>query len=199
MPESTPFQGKMPAGQMAAQASASGQLPLKAAWQHGLGIINLRLDPSDAGLMQAAQTALGLMLPSQPGATALADTIRIIWAGPDDWFLLVPQERLPPTLQTLGSHLAGHHAAVTDVSSGYTVLRLEGPAALNTLAQGCPLDLHPRVFKRAQCAGTHYFKTSVWLWKSDDTPVFEMLVRRSFMGYVWQMIEKSTLECGLIA
>jgi sarcosine oxidase, subunit gamma len=26
-----------------------------------------------------------------------------------------------------------------------------------------------------------------------------MLVRRSFMGYVWMMLERSTQECGLVA
>ena len=38
----------------------------------------------------------------------------------------------------------------------------------------------------------------MWLWQTDDSPVFELLVRRSFMGYVWLMIERATAECGLV-
>jgi sarcosine oxidase subunit gamma len=49
------------------------------------------------------------------------------------------------------------------------------------------------------CAGTHFFKSSIWLWQSDDAPTYELLVRRSFMGYAWLMIERASAECGLVA
>ena len=87
--------------------------------------------------------------------------------------------------------------AVADVSSGYTVLALSGRPAREVLTQGCPLDLHPRAFQTGMSAGSHYFKASVWLWQTDDAPSFEVLVRRSFMRYVWLMLERSSQECGL--
>lgn len=91
------------------------------------------------------------------------------------------------------------HAAVTDVSSGYKVLSLAGPPVRDVLAQGCPLDLHPRVFTQGSSACTHWFKASVTLWPSEAQPGFELLVRRSFMGYAWQMLERTTVECELLA
>ena len=98
----------------------------------------------------------------------------------------------------LRAALGGVHSAVTDVSSGYTVLRLSGPPVRDVLAQGCPLDLHPRSFKTGQSAGSVFFKASVWLWQTDDAPVYELLVRNSFRGYVWLMLEHCTAESGLV-
>ena len=52
--------------------------------------------------------------------------------------------------------LAGADAAAVDVGSGYTVLEISGAQAREALARGCPLDLHPRVFKTGQCAQSHF-------------------------------------------
>jgi sarcosine oxidase subunit gamma len=79
------------------------------------------------------------------------------------------------------------------------LLHLSGPPVRDVLAQGCPLDLHARVFKPGMSAGSHYFKASIRLWQCSEAPTYELLVRRSFMGYVWLMLERSTQECGLLA
>ena len=42
----------------------------------------------------------------------------------------------------------------------------------------------------------YFFKASIWLWQNDGA--FELLVRRSFMGYVWLMLERASQECGLV-
>lgn len=52
----------------------------------------------------------------------------------------------------------------------------------DVLARGCPLDLHPRVFKPGQCAQSHYFKTSIVLVPTGDD-AFEIVLRRSFADY----------------
>lgn len=50
------------------------------------------------------------------------------------------------------------------------------------LTRGCPLDLHPRVFKPGRCAQSHYFKASIVLIPiGNDT--YEIVVRRSFADY----------------
>ena len=78
------------------------------------------------------------------------------------------------------------------------MLHLSGTPVRDVLAQGCPLDLHPRQFGTGSSAGSLFFKASVWLWQTDEAPVYEMLVRNSFRGYVWLMLERSTPECGLV-
>jgi sarcosine oxidase, subunit gamma len=171
---------------------------LLAGWRDGLAIVNLRGNAEDAAFRGAVETALGLPLPVEPGSMSGHSAGRIVWAGPDDWFIVGPKGQQDELVARLQEALAGQHHAVTDVSSGYIVLHLSGTPARDVLAQGCPLDLHPRVFRSGQSAGSHFFKASVWLWQTDDAPVYELLVRRSFMGYVWLMIEKASAECGLV-
>ncbi len=185
-------------GSMPRSLGASNASALQAGWRHKLAVVNLRGNPDDPAFTAAVQRALGVAPPRAAGTTAQGDALRIVWAGPDDWFVIGPKGYADALANSLRAHLEGQHAAVTDVSSGYTVLHLSGPSLRDTLAQGCPLDLHPRAFHVDQCAGSHFFKASVWLWQVNDDPVFELLVRRSFMDYVWLMLEHTTAECGLI-
>ena len=161
------------------------------AWRHGLSVLNLRGNPDDPAFLSGVQAALVLALPTRAGSTSIGQALTAVWAGPDDWFILGPANQACALERALRANLSGQPVAVTDVSSGYTLLSLSGPGARPALAQGCPLDLHPRAFGPGQAAGTHYFKASVWLWQVDDQPLFEVLVRRSFMDYVGLMLERS--------
>lgn len=171
---------------------------LVAGWRHGLTIVNLRGRADDAEFVAGVTEALGIGLPAQPCSTSANALVRVVWAGPDDWFVIGPKGETDRTIANLRSGLAKTIHAVTDVSSGYTVLNLSGPPVCEILAQGCPLDLHPRAFKPGMSAGTHFFKASIWLWQTDDARSFELLVRRSFMGYFWTMLERCSAECGLV-
>lgn len=168
--------------------------PVVARWCEGLAIINLRGRPDDEAFLQAARAALGTALPTDAGRTVRSATVRIVWAGPDDWFVLGPAGDADTLATRLRDAVGGLHAAVTDVGSGYAVLRLAGAPVRDVLAQGCPLDLHPRAFGDTQAAGTHFFKASVWLWRGHGDNSLELLVRSSFRGYVALMLERATRQ-----
>ena len=170
---------------------------LMAGWPAGLSIVNLRGDPLDTAFCQGVERALAVALPTQVCSTAHDENTRIVWAGPDDWFVISTAHAPAALCALLREHLHGLHCAVTDVTSGYRVLRLRGSRVREALAQGCPLDLHPRAFKTGQSAGSVYFKASVWLWQTGDEPTFEVLVRRSFQGYAWEMLQRGSRESGL--
>lgn len=193
MPNDTPVGTRADTSVHPAGAAAA----LHVRWDRTRAIVNLRGDPTDAGFVDAVSAAAGLPLPMQSGGCPANASRRIVWAGPDDWFVIAE----PGTQDALGAALraaaAGRHHAVTDVSSGYCVLRLAGAPAREVLAQGCPLDLHPRQFAVGRGAGTHFFKASVWLWRTDDD-AFELLVRTSFAGYVQELLRRCSLECGMI-
>ena len=178
-------------------AGAGWPRALHAGWHEGLAIVNLRGDARVTPFRKEIDGALGLPLPVRAGTTSGDDTLRVVWVGPDDWFVIGPGGQAGALVQQLRMAAAGFRGAVTDVSGGYTVLCLSGVSARDVLAQGCPLDLHPRVFPVGATAGSHFFKATVWLWKVDNEPTYEVLVRRSFMNYVWLMVERTTLECGL--
>lgn len=171
---------------------------LQVRWDRSRSIVNLRGDPADAGFVQAVSQAVGLSLPTHAAASAANEQRRIVWAGPDDWFVIGEPGAQDAISESLRQAAGPRHHAVTDVSSGYVVLGLAGPSAREVLAQGCPLDLHPRVFAAGQSAGTHFFKASVWLWRTGDD-AFELLVRSSFVGYAMRLLEDCTLECAMTA
>ena len=177
---------------------APSEQALMAGWRSGLSIINLRGNPEDAAFRAAVAGVLDLEPPIQPCSSVSDSMRRLVWAGPDEWFVIDPRDPHVSTESQLRTALQGIHHAVTDVSGGYMVLRMQGAAAREVLAQGCPLDFHPRAFRPGCSAGSLFFKASVLLWQTDDMPIYEVLVRRSFMGYVWLMLERSTRECGLI-
>lgn len=171
---------------------------LLAGWRKGMAILNLRGNAGDPAFLSAVKQALNLALPVQ-ACTSCADAVhRLVWAGPDDWFVIGPKGQAPAMEASLRAALTGVHHAVTDVSGGYTVLHLSGKPVREVLAQGCPLDLHPRVFQPGSCAGSLFFKASIWMWQTDEAPTYEVLVRSSFMGYFWLMLERCTQECGLV-
>lgn len=182
----------------ALRTSPMASRELVAGWRHGLTIVNLRGSANDVEFVAGVSRTFGLELPTQPCSTAANTAVRLVWAGPDDWFAIGPAGRADGVIADLRAALAGRTHSVTDVSSGYTVLNLGGPPVREVLAQGCPLDLHPRAFKPGMSAGSHFFKTSVWLWQAEDEQHFEVLVRRSFMGYFWTMLERCAAECGLL-
>lgn len=170
---------------------------LVAGWREGRSIVNVRGDAADVGFREGVARATGSSLAVKPCTTAGDDRCRIVWAGPDEWFVVgarTPRDAMDERLRTA---LAGLHVAVTDVSSGYVVLRLLGRSARDVLAHGCPLDLHPRVFRTGMSAGSHFFKAIVQLWQTDDAPGYEMLVRRSYTDYVWLMLERCAADCGI--
>lgn len=189
---STASMGRVPTARAGAGQS------LLAGWRHGQSILNLRGNPDDAAFRDGVAQALGLALPTQACTTVANDALRLVWVGPDDWFVIGEKGRAATMEARLRQALAGQHFAVTDVSSGYTVLHLSGAPVREVLAQGCPLDLHPRAFQPGSAAGSVFFKASVWLWETEAAPVYEVLVRNSFQRYVWLMLERCTPECGLV-
>lgn len=183
---------------MPADVHGSIGSPLQVRWDRSRAIVNLRGDPADAGFVQAVSQTIGLPLPTQAGGCPAQGSRRIVWAGPDDWFVIGDHGSQETVARALREAAGARHHAVTDVSSGYVILGLSGVPVRDVLAQGCPLDLHPRAFAAGRCAGTHFFKASVWLWRTGDD-AFELLVRSSFAGYVARLLDDCTAECGMIA
>jgi len=170
---------------------------VQAHWLLEPTLVNLRCEIAAPGVREAISNTLALALPEAFNTTVHNDILRILWIGPDEW-LLHSSAMDAKSLETrLRNALSGQHFSVTDVSSNYQILQLAGESSRDLLAQGCPLDLHPRVFKPGDCAGSHYFKAAIWLWQPAPSS-YALLIRRSFAGYVQLMIERASAEYALV-
>ena len=167
--------------------------------QRHMAVVNLRGNSQDPAFVHAVQQALGLGLPVNACTTLVNQRLRLVWVGPDDWFVLGPQGEQVALAAALRLALGDQHAAVTDVSSGYFVVSLAGPSARDMLAQGCPIDFHPSAFHADQAPTTHFYKVGITVWQIGDASGFELLVRRSFIDHFWQLAATCSREFGIIA
>jgi sarcosine oxidase subunit gamma len=182
----------------AAPAPLPGQDTPLLAHQTAMAVINLRGNPEDGAWLAAVAQTLDLALPlGACTTTQRGDDLRVVWAGPDEWLLIAPAGQQARLVQDLRAASANQHHAVTDVSGGFFLVELRGPQAREVLAQGCPMDLHPRAFPDGRAVGTHFFKVGLTLWRGTSGPQsMQMLVRRSFIDHFWQLIEHTSLSCG---
>ena len=162
-----------------------------------LGYVNLRGDHTNPLFAASIRSVLGFNVPAVPNTFASQEVYTAVWLGPNEWLIITQSKEESALIERLRRSLTGIHSSVTDVSGGQTVLRLSGPHVRDVLAKGCTLDLHSRSFGPGQCAQTNIAHAAVTLLQIDDSPTYEVVVRRSFAGYLALWIEDAATECGL--
>lgn len=178
-------------------AGRPGRVGVELTERPSLGHVNLRGDPTDRAFLNAVEGVLGFALPLKANTVAEGDEVTALWLGPDEWLLLTPPDREARVAQALRDALRGLFAAVTEVSGGQTVIRVRGDRARDVLSKGCSLDLHLRVFGPGRCAQTHVAKATVLIRPVDDSPSFDLIVRRSFAEYLALWLGDAAQEYGV--
>ena len=160
-------------------------------------IINIRGNAGDPAFVVAVKSATGADLPLAANTVITAGDVRILWLGPDEWWIVASDARRAGLIEGLRSAFAGQHTNVTDVSESRTVISMTGPAAREVLARGISLDLHPRAFGPGQCAQTSLSRTNVLLHQTEEAPSYEIYVLKSFSDYLWRWIGLIAEDFGL--
>ena len=160
--------------------------------------INLRGNARDESFVAAVDKALGQSLPLAPNTVASGD-YRLYWLGPNEWLIHSDDEDAGTLLAKLRDALSGQSFALTDVSAGQVALQLRGEAARHVLARGCTLDFDPSVFRVGDCAQSGLAKAAALIALRDDSPCFDIFVRRSFADYVVRWLHHAGREYGLKA
>jgi len=153
-----------------------------------LDMVNIRGDANDAAFVQAVAQATGLALPVQANTASVSADRQLLWLGPDEWLLKVPNGQGEGIEAALRTALAGKHFSAVQVGSGNTTLTVQGPAAADLLSCGCPLDLHARAFPDGALAQSHIAKANVVLLCVKAEQSYEVTVRRSFADYLFKWL-----------
>ena len=161
------------------------------------GLLVLRGDRGNAGFRRAVSSVLGLDPVAEPLASAQQRDVAMLWLGPDEWLVVVPERRIGRIERELRGVLDGQRAALSDVSHSYTVIALSGPDARSLLARGCPLDFHPRVFTPGRCVRSRLARCQALIHQVSAAPAFEIHVHRSFAQYAWAWLEDGGREFGV--
>jgi sarcosine oxidase subunit gamma len=150
-----------------------------------LAKIDVRGRDATPALVAALTSALGATPPLEANRSAPAGVRTVLWLGPGEWRVVGPSGDAAAIVAALQAAIPRALAGIVDVSDFYTTLHLSGAGARDVLAQGCPLDLHPRRFATGNCARSLLAKADILLHQRDDTPSFDIDVRWSLAAYLW--------------
>ena len=157
------------------------------------GCIDLRLNARNDAAAQAIAAALGAALPG-PNAWVAASGVQVLWQAFDEWLVIGTDGSQAAIAPLLRNALAGAHCSITDVSDLRAAFELKGPRARDVLQKGCAVDLHPRVFSPGSCVNAALARVRVTLRQMDAVPTYEVLVERSYGGYLWDWLTDAAAE-----
>ena len=162
-----------------------------------MGYVNLRGDPADVDFVEFVRRGANLRLPEVPNTSRSEAGISALWLGPHEWLIVIPPELETEVQNSLGVILTGRSHAITDITSGNTAMSLTGVRAREVLAKGCGIDLHERFLCPGCCVQTYVGKANVLLWRREDSPRLDLIVRRSFAEYLALWLQDAGNEFGL--
>jgi heterotetrameric sarcosine oxidase gamma subunit len=177
-------------------ANSTGEAGVTVCERRGLAIVHLAGDDGDAAFRRAAEEWLGLGLPRAPNTAASSDAWTALWLGPGRWLLVAAARETDRAADELRGVLGPASAAVTNIGSGRTVLRIAGRNGADALAVGCPLDLHPRRFAPGQCAQSAVAGINVLIHKLDASLRFDVFVARTYAETFWDWLDDAAAGFG---
>ena len=161
-----------------------------------LGHLTLRGQQNNASFMRGCENVLGVTLPTQALTSAENGDLSVRWVGPDEWLVVLPNERAFTVEESLRKQIEGHYSVV-NVSGGQTVFELSGPDALRVMQKSTPVDLHLDAFPVGKAVSTLFAKSTALIRRTGEDQ-FELVVRRSFSDYLWRWIQAASQEYGLV-
>jgi sarcosine oxidase, subunit gamma len=155
--------------------------------RHPLNMFDIGGEASDEQFLTAAKSALGCALPVIPNTVSHNGTKRVLWLSPSRWLCVdgATNAELKP--------FDGAH--INNVSSGRTVIRLQGPQVRDVLASGCPHDLHQRNFPANHCAQSKMGSLNVLIDHLGEE-TFDLYVARGFARVLWEELTEASTEYG---
>ena len=131
----------------------------------------------------------GLSLPNA-NKTSNNPSTRIIWMGPDNWFVFSSKD-----ISEDLNNFKETDFAITDLSHSRSIIELEGEMVYEVLKKGSPLDVGK--LKEGNCANTVYNGITITLdFISNDPNTIRIFGLRSFGESLYHSLTDSCLEFG---
>ena len=175
-------------------ASGPGRPMVRFSIRADMAQLQIDLDSNDAASVAAVEAALNVSLPSAGRANGGGRQVRVIWAGPDRWLVVLPADderalSLPQALQAAG-------ATVVDQSHARSVIRMRGDMARKVLSKGTTIDLDPCAFGGDDVRLTAAFHAAVIFDARDDGAAIDVFVARGFAEGFWGSLTDAAAEFG---
>ncbi len=122
--------------------------------------------------------------------TSNNSSTRVIWMGPDNWFVF--------SLKDISEDLkkfSDTDFAITNLSHSRSIIQIEGKMVYEVLKKGSPLDVGK--LKADDCANTVYNGITITLdFISNDPNIIRIFALRSFGESLYHSITDASLEFG---
>lgn len=125
------------------------------------------------------------------------EDVHVRFCGPGEW-LVVSETVAADTIARQLAELGANRVSFVDQSDGRVVLRIYGPKVRAILAKCTALDLHPDLFEIGQSANCQICHVAANLARTGQD-AFEMIVMRSFAGFLFDEIREMGREFALTA
>jgi sarcosine oxidase subunit gamma len=165
---------------------------LKVLSSRALVSVIARRNSADA-LTTAIKRAFDADLPRTPRLVP-GRKVSFLWCGHHHWF--AQGDDTANLLRRLVPEIGGL-AVLSDQSDSRLIVEVSGPSVRATLAKLVPIDLHPKAFHTGDTAVTllGYLGTQITL--VDDSPIYELMVLRSFADSFCQTLVTAAAEFGI--
>lgn len=137
----------------------------------------------------------GVEWPIRPNTWSANAATTVLWLAPAEW-AVVGMPHVEAAARAGRACDAGLHDVV-DLGEGRVRFDVSGPRALDLLAKGCSLDLHPRAFAADACAQTLLAQVPVLISAvppQDDSTRWRLWSDASLTGYLRNWLIDATLE-----
>jgi methylglutamate dehydrogenase subunit D len=181
------------AGRYGARGDAPAGVQLSV--REGLAVAMIAARKGKRAEVNAALLGFAQISPPDGPKCLVQGEFCLVGIAPEQWLAVAEGPRAAGFVAALAEAL-GDSASVTDHSSARTVIRVAGKRARDTLAKGCAIDLHPRVFQAGSAATTRISQIGSILWQPEQVPAYDIAVPSSLGRSFWSWLTASAGEYG---
>ena len=157
-----------------------------------------RLTPCGLLLLKGDRTAqdrfaevLAMDIPRIPNTVAYRNGYSLLWLGPEEWLLIVPESDEVRIASELCHDGDDGWAVAIIVSDHYSIITIQGSETAEVLAQACGIDLHPQEFSIGQCCRCAFARTTAIVRPLDSQGAYDLIVESSYAQYAEHWLSRA--------
>ena len=134
---------------------------------------------------------LGMDIPRISNTATVHDTYSVLWLGPAEWLLIVPESDEDRIASELSYDAVNDWAVAIIVSDHYSIITIQGSETTEVLAQACGIDIHPQKFSIGQCCRCAFARTTAIVRPLDSQGTYELILESSYVQYAEHWLSRA--------
>ena len=134
---------------------------------------------------------LGMDIPRISNTATVHDTYSVLWLGPAEWLLIVPESDEDRIASELSYDAVNDWAVAIIVSDHYSIITIQGSETTEVLAQACGIDIHPQVFSIGQGCRCAFARTTAIVRPLDSQGTYELILESSYVEYAEHWLSRA--------